>query len=197
MGTSCLCSSLYRFPVDYPDCTVRLSYGCLQNGRKRLQPATATNTHVSGNVCPKRGTCLFSAIQAQKPIITAAILAAAAACVVIVAVNGAEAAEQLTQQEINGETFSNVPQTLSGECVEGQKDCKKARIQRPKSRQAETCTVKCVNTCIRGGLGSPGEGPLNVRRPLVVFKQGFRSRQYCLVECSDICNLIRDGEDGP
>lgn len=91
----------------------------------------------------------------------------------------------------SSETFSNVPQTLSGD------DGKPARIQRPRSRKAESCTIKCVGTCIRGGAGSPGEGPLNVRRPLVVFKQGFRSRQYCLVECSDICNLIKDGDDGP
>ncbi|KAF3784438.1 hypothetical protein EJ110_NYTH30190 [Nymphaea thermarum] len=88
------------------------------------------------------------------------------------------------------ETLSNIPQTLSGD------DGKAARIQKPKSRRAESCTVKCVTTCIRGGAGSPGEGPLNARRPLVVFKQGFRSRQYCLIECSDICNLIKDGEDG-
>lgn len=168
MGTSCLCSSLYRFPVDYPDCTVRLGYG-YSSSPKRLQAATATITVASDDVCQDKRTCLFSAMRAQKPIITAAILAAAAACAMIMAVNGAEAAEQLTQQEINGETFSNVPQTLSGECVEGQKDCKKARIQRPKSRQAETCTVKCVNTCIRGGLGSPGEGPLNVRRYYILL----------------------------
>ncbi|OAY69368.1 uncharacterized protein LOC109711265 [Ananas comosus] len=89
------------------------------------------------------------------------------------------------------DAFSNVPQTLSGD------DARRARIQRPKSRKAESCTAKCVGTCIRGGAGSPGEGPLNVRRPLVVFKQGFRTRQYCLVECSDICNLIKDGDDGP
>ncbi|KAJ6795052.1 Uncharacterized protein M6B38_229090 [Iris pallida] len=85
------------------------------------------------------------------------------------------------------ETLSNIPQNLSGE------GGKQARIQRPKSRKAESCTSKCVATCTRGG---DGEGPLNVRRPIVVFKQGFRSRQYCLVECSDICNLIKDGDDG-
>ncbi|CAM8940825.1 unnamed protein product [Rhodiola kirilowii] len=94
------------------------------------------------------------------------------------------------------DTLSNIPQTLSGECATPQ-DCTKGKIQRPKSRQAESCTIKCVTTCIRGGGGSPGEGPLNVRRPLVVFKDGFRSRRYCLVECSDICNLIKDGDDGP
>ncbi|XP_024397544.1 uncharacterized protein [Physcomitrium patens] len=88
------------------------------------------------------------------------------------------------------DTFEDVPQTLSG----GDKG---QRIQKPKSAKAESCTRKCVSTCIRGGAGAPGEGPLNVRRPLVVFKEGFRSRQYCLIECSEICNLIGDGDDGP
>ncbi|KAM7471968.1 hypothetical protein LguiA_010151 [Lonicera macranthoides] len=121
------------------------------------------------------------------------ITAAAAAVLVLSWVMGANAVE---------ETLSNIPQTLSSrECLSGgQEECEKKvrpRIQKPKSRKAESCTIKCVTTCIRGGDGSPGEGPLNVRRPLVVFKQGFRSRQYCLMECSDICNLIRDGDDGP
>ncbi|XP_059296622.1 uncharacterized protein LOC132049723 isoform X2 [Lycium ferocissimum] len=176
MGTSCLCSTtLCRYPQ------WMVSYGYTShNSPKRLQ-ITATTT------ITEKQTRVSATTKARKPIITAAILAAAAA--VIVAVNGADAvavaaaAKSETQQEIIGEeTFSNVPQTLSGDCSDGQKECKKARIQRPKSRQAESCTVKCVNTCIRGGSGSPGEGPLNVRS---------------LVECSDICNLIKDGEDGP
>ncbi|EMS45222.1 hypothetical protein TRIUR3_32969 [Triticum urartu] len=86
----------------------------------------------------------------------------------------------------------DVPRTLSGE------DGKEAeRIKHPRSREAARCTSKCVSTCVLGGAGAPGVGgPFNVRRPLVVFKEGFRSRQYCLVECSDVCNLIKDGEDG-
>ncbi|XP_073026468.1 uncharacterized protein [Primulina eburnea] len=110
----------------------------------------------------------------------------------------AATAALLLSGAIGDETLSNVPQTLSSECVLEQQDCKKSvRIQRPRSRKAETCTIKCVGTCIQGGFGSPGEGPLNIRRPLVVFKDGFRSRKYCLGECSDICNLIGDGDDGP
>ncbi|GAA0163912.1 hypothetical protein Leryth_025800 [Lithospermum erythrorhizon] len=106
--------------------------------------------------------------------------------------------QQQQHEQEQGETLANIPEELSGLCDAGNQDCnKKGRIQRPKSKQAETCTVKCVNTCIRGGSGSPGEGPLNIRRPIVVFKQGFHSRRYCLVECSDICNLIKDGDDGP
>ncbi|KAL2650749.1 hypothetical protein R1flu_018877 [Riccia fluitans] len=92
----------------------------------------------------------------------------------------------------DAETFENIPQELNQSGVD-----KPRRIQRPKSKKAEGCTQKCLGTCIRGGAGSPGEGPLNVRRPLVVFKEGFRSRQYCLIECSEICNIIGDGDDGP
>ncbi|KAH7422945.1 hypothetical protein KP509_12G032800 [Ceratopteris richardii] len=88
------------------------------------------------------------------------------------------------------DTFQNVPSSISG--VE-----KAQRIQKPNSAKAESCTRKCVATCIQGGGGAPGVGPLNVRKPLVVFKESFRSRQYCLVECSDICNLIGDQDDGP
>ncbi|KAK6915243.1 hypothetical protein RJ641_020360 [Dillenia turbinata] len=101
-----------------------------------------------------------------------------------------------TELPQDSETLSNIPQTLSGDCAMVQ-DCKKGRIQHPKSQKAEKCVGKCVTTCIQGGYGSPGEGPFNVRRPLVVFKDTFRSRRYCLVECSDICNLIKDGDDGP
>ncbi|CAI5461925.1 unnamed protein product [Closterium sp. Yama58-4] len=82
------------------------------------------------------------------------------------------------------DTFDNVPQSLS----EG--DRKPRRIQKPKTPAAEKCLRKCVGTCIRGGAGAPGEGPINVERPIVVFKSEFRSRQYCLVECSEICNLL-------
>ncbi|PIN19982.1 hypothetical protein CDL12_07307 [Handroanthus impetiginosus] len=122
-------------------------------------------------------------------------IAAAVAAAVLVFSAGAIEVAAPSQPE---ETLENIPQTLSSVCTPDQKDCRKRyKIQRPKSRKAETCTIKCVTTCIRGGYGSPGEGPLNVRRPLVVFKDGFRSRKYCLSECSDICNLIGDGDDGP
>lgn len=123
-----------------------------------------------------------------------AVSAVSVAVIFLLTTVAAAADADVLQSEDSG-TLSNVPQMLSGDCITD--DCKKPRIQRPKSRKAETCTVKCLTTCIRGGLGSPGEGPLNLRRPLVVFKQGFRSRQYCLTECSDICNLIGDGDDGP
>ncbi|KAJ4725459.1 Mitochondrial import inner membrane translocase subunit tim-10 isoform 1 [Melia azedarach] len=146
---------------------------------------TSSSKNNNSNIIIKKSTSRCCSIASKASgLFAAAIVIAAAA-------SGAEAPLQ-----DEGETLSNIPQELSGECAVA-KDCKKPRIQRPKSRKAESCTIKCVTTCIRGGDGSPGEGPLNVRRPIVVFKEGFRSRRYCLVECSDICNLIGDGDDGP
>ncbi|XP_043813240.1 uncharacterized protein LOC110617005 isoform X3 [Manihot esculenta] len=92
----------------------------------------------------------------------------AAYCTVVASVAGAVDAPQQA-----AETLLNVPQSLSGDCASSAKDCRKATIQRPKSKKAESCTVKCVNTCIRGGEGSPGEGPLNVRRLELRQKQKF------------------------
>jgi len=37
--------------------------------------------------------------------------------------------------------------------------------------------------------GAPGLGPMSVRREIVVFKEGFRSRKYCLSECTQVCAL--------
>ncbi|KAL4581048.1 hypothetical protein LXL04_017255 [Taraxacum kok-saghyz] len=97
------------------------------------------------------------------------IATAAAAVVILSSTTPAIAIAPRNPPPDAAETLSNIPQMLSGDCVQGKDgDCKKARIQKPKSRQAESCTRKCVTTCIRGGDGSPGEGPLNLRRPLTM-----------------------------
>lgn len=113
---------------------------------------------------------------------TSALIVAAVTVMIVVVgaansnyANASDRKQQQQQQQEESsssqETFANIPQLLSGECsdssseiLSSSKDCKKVRIQRPKSRKAETCTIKCVTTCIRGGLGSPGEGPFNIRR---------------------------------
>ena len=40
--------------------------------------------------------------------------------------------------------------------------------------------------------GAPGLGPMSVRGDPVVFKDGFRSRQYCIRECAELCVLQAD-----
>uniref|UniRef100_A0A803PDE4 Uncharacterized protein n=1 Tax=Cannabis sativa TaxID=3483 RepID=A0A803PDE4_CANSA len=122
-----------------------------------------TTIAAAPNLYFRRASSLSSFVAVAAAALVASSLSSAAA--------GAEAPPE-------AETLENIPQLLSGECVLPN-DCKKPRIQKPKSRKAESCTIKCVTTCIRGGEGSPGEGPFNVRRPLVVFKEGFRSRRYC------------------
>ena len=84
-----------------------------------------------------------------------------------------------------------------------------------KAKGVQECTRKCVATCVRGGegihtltinhsgpvrcprlmfrhaccglAGAPGLGPLSVRKEIIVFNEGFRSRQYCLSECTQVC----------
>ena len=58
-----------------------------------------------------------------------------------------------------------------------------------RGKEIEKCARKCTSTCIRGGQGAPGLGPLSVRKELVVFKSGYRSGSYCLSECVQICAL--------
>ena len=41
--------------------------------------------------------------------------------------------------------------------------------------------------------GAPGLGPLTIRHEAVVFKDGFRSRQYCLSECTQVCAASING----
>ncbi|KAM6562870.1 hypothetical protein CsatB_022868 [Cannabis sativa] len=148
------------------------------------------NKSIIINISSSSSKCNSSSILKS---IKSSFVAVAAAALVASSLSSAAAGAEAPPE---AETLENIPQLLSGECVLPN-DCKKPRIQKPKSRKAESCTIKCVTTCIRGGEGSPGEGPFNVRRPLVVFKEGFRSRRYCLVECSDICNLMGEEDDGP
>lgn len=60
----------------------------------------------------------------------------------------------------------------------------------------EKCANKCIATCSRGGSygGAPGLGPMSVRRDPIVFKESFRSRNYCLFECADICAARINGK---
>ncbi|KAG2486355.1 hypothetical protein HYH03_014936 [Edaphochlamys debaryana] len=64
----------------------------------------------------------------------------------------------------------------------------------PQQREIEGCTRKCIATCVRGGEGAPGLGPLSLRKEEAVFKQGFRTRSYCLSECAQLCALKLGGK---
>lgn len=44
--------------------------------------------------------------------------------------------------------------------------------------------------------GSPGLGPVSLRKEVVVFKEGFRSRTYCLTECAEVCVGVEFDTEG-
>ncbi|CAN1139423.1 hypothetical protein LINPERPRIM_LOCUS24055 [Linum perenne] len=178
-----------------PKITTSQQHQLITRGRRTSKSSRTTFfCHQKLNSSSAINSAISTTPKSRRLVVSIAVSLVAACAVLLSPAAEAKGKKEVGEEE---ETLGNVPQTLAGECeAEQGKDCnkKKMRIQRPKSRKAEVCTVKCVNTCIRG---DEGEGPFNIRRPLVVFKQGFRSRQYCLVECSDICNLIGDGDDGP
>ena len=51
-------------------------------------------------------------------------------------------------------------------------------LKGPQGKEIEKCARKCTSTCIRGGQGAPGLGPMAVRRESVVFKEVYRSGSY-------------------
>lgn len=106
-------------------------------------------------------------------------------------VPGSQALAIIAPAQPDLDTFENVPSALASD--DEKKDVALSTVVAgPKQREIEGCTRKCVPTCIRGGEGAPGLGPISLRKELVVFKQGFRTRQYCLSECVQVCALSLD-----
>lgn len=96
---------------------------------------------------------------------------------------------QASGSEEDEDYFQTVPQGLSS-AEDGPKGPKlSSLLEGPKGGEVQRCARKCVPTCIRGGQGAPGLGPMSVRKEIVVFKEGYRTRQYCLSECIQVCSL--------
>ena len=89
--------------------------------------------------------------------------------------------------------IEDIPQGLSSGDGGEKAPSLRSLVKGTNTKEIEKCTGKCVVTCTRGGGGSPGLGPLSVRKAPVVFKEGFRSRQYCLSECAEICSITVNG----
>ena len=87
--------------------------------------------------------------------------------------------------------IEDIPQGLSsGERdVAGKAPNLASLVKGPNGKEIEKCATKCIATCTRGGSGAPGLGPMSIRKAPVVFKDGFRSRAYCLSECTEICSI--------
>lgn len=135
----------------------------------------------------------FNSPRAPEPIpptnaAPAASAASAAAAAIVFCVAAALPGAALAEREFY---IEDIPQGLSsGESTRESRGPNLATlIKGPNGKEIEKCATKCIATCTRGGSGAPGLGPISVRKAPVVFKEGFRSRQYCLSECTEICSI--------
>jgi hypothetical protein len=95
-----------------------------------------------------------------------------------------------SENDVEEQYFQTVPSGLS--ISEDDKAPRKAlgpMLNGKKGKEVQNCVRKCVPTCTRTGQGSPGLGPMTARKEMVVFKDGYHSRQYCLSECVQVCNI--------
>mmetsp|Transcript_16181 Transcript_16181/g.44234 ORF Transcript_16181/g.44234 Transcript_16181/m.44234 type:complete len:203 (+) Transcript_16181:1311-1919(+) len=90
------------------------------------------------------------------------------------------------------DNFENIPGTLSSSSQEDGSKQLSNLLGGKNGKQVQGCTRTCLPTCVRGGSngGAPGLGPLSMRRDVIVFKDGFRSRYYCLTECANACSRL-------
>lgn len=101
------------------------------------------------------------------------------------------AARPGTEQEA---LFDNIPGSLGSGADDPERVALGPLISGARGPEVQACARKCTTTCVRGGEGSPGLGPLTLRGELIVFKEGFRSRKYCINECTVVCaKLVEKG----
>ena len=62
-----------------------------------------------------------------------------------------------------GHVSTSLPACLPVKSDENKRPKLSALISGPKGREIEDCAKKCVTTCVRGGQGGPGLGPMAVR----------------------------------
>ena len=88
--------------------------------------------------------------------------------------------------------IENIANSVSSSEGETRKATLKSKVKGENGKKIERCAGQCITTCVRGSFNStsgPGLGPLTKIQQPFVFKDGFRSRQYCVEECLDYCAL--------
>ena len=82
--------------------------------------------------------------------------------------------------------MENIANSVSSSEGETRKPTLKSKVKGENGKKIERCAGQCITTCVRGSFNStsgPGLGPLTRVQEPFVFKDGFRSRQYCVEEC--------------
>jgi len=82
---------------------------------------------------------------------------------------------QTVPQGLDISADDKAPRVALGKMLEGKN-----------GKEVQQCVRKCIPTCTRTGQGGPGLGPMTARKEMMVFKEGYHSRQYCLSEVSKL-----------
>ena len=163
-------------------------------GMRATTGARATTSTMGG------GRARLCAPRASTAASTSSSASASSSASVALATTAALAALTLAcAQPSNAEFYiEDIPEGLRAS--ESASASKRPSLRRltsgPNGKAIEKCANKCLATCARGGGGGPGLGPASVRRDPVVFKESFRSREYCLYECAEVCSLRLNGGGG-
>lgn len=169
-------------------------------GMRATTGARATTSTVGGCARVRGGRARLCAPRASTAASTSSSASASSSASVALATTAALAALTLAcAQPSNAEFYiEDIPEGLRAS--ESASASKRPSLRRltsgPNGKAIEKCANKCLATCARGGGGGPGLGPASVRRDPVVFKESFRSREYCLYECAEVCSLRLNGGGG-
>ena len=94
--------------------------------------------------------------------------------------------------------IENIAGSVSSSEGDERKPTLTSKVRGKNKKKIERCTGQCVTTCVRGSFRStsgPGLGPATILKEPFVFKDGFRSRRYCVEECLDYCALTVNKAD--
>ena len=94
--------------------------------------------------------------------------------------------------------MENIASTVSADEALGKRTSLKKLVQGEHKKEIERCAGKCITTCVRGTNDTQSNSLLAMRSnknkkkdemsTLVVFKDRFRSRNYCIEECLEYCS---------
>jgi len=88
-------------------------------------------------------------------------------------------------RELEEGNLEDIPLSLSASDSGAPHSSMSSTLRGANGKKIADCASRCITTCVRGGSGAPGFGPLTLRSE--AFKPGFRSRSYCVSECVDMC----------
>jgi len=150
----------------------------------------------------KRKTTTLRMMMMQSVAKGAALSLMACATITLGTQNPASASSSFDGKQHFDDRDENYIENIAGSVSSSEGDERKptltSKVRGKNKKKIERCTGQCVTTCVRGSFRStsgPGLGPATILKEPFVFKDGFRSRRYCVEECLDYCALTMNKAD--